>query len=290
MRTTWIAAGVFILTAGSYAGSARAAQPDETRAEERFREGERLYEAKDFRGAALALQDSQRLDPQLGTLINLALCHEALGHVATAIQQFEIAATWAAARKQVEREQYARQHAADLSKHASVVHLSLPDNSRDYAIALDGEPIAPSRWAMPIFVDAGGHSVHVSAPGMQSIELPLVIALGPSDQTLAIPALVPERKPLQVPAPPAPAPEEGGDTRRPLGLVAGGVGVVALSLASYLVARDGKPSAEAIAAGAAGGIVLGGGAWLFFSAGPSAPAPHASVGGQCATIGVATTW
>ena len=140
---------------------------------------------------------------------------------------------------------------------------------------------------MPIFLDAGPHSVHVTAPGMQEQDVPLGVAAA-SNQSLTIARPVPvavETIPIE---PPPPPPEQGGDPRRPLGLVAGGVGIVALSLAGYLVARDGRIGAEAIAAGASGGIVLGGGAFLFFSAGPASP--RATPQAQSATIGVSATW
>jgi hypothetical protein len=272
-----------------HASPAVAASPsDEARAEERFHEGQRLFEAHQLEAAATALLESEQLDPQLGTLINLALCHEAMGHAATAMHEFEVAAAWAAQRKQADREQYARQHAAELAKHAGAVHLQMPEGAGRITVSIDGEPIPPGQWAMPVFLDAGPHSVHVTAPGMQEQDLPLAVAAGASDQLLTIPRPVPvavETIPMD---PPPPAPEEGGDPRRPLGLVAGGVGLVALSLASYLVAHDGRASAEAIAAGASGGIVLGGGAFLYFSAGPATPRPTPAA--QCATIGLSTTW
>jgi len=270
------------------ASPALASPSDEGRAEERFREGERLLEAHQLDAAATALLESEQLDPQLGTLINLALCHEAMGRAATAMHEFEVAAAWAAQRKQPDREQYARQHAAELAKHAGAVHLQMPEGAGRVTVSIDGEPIPPGQWAMPIFLDAGPHSVRVTAPGMQEQDLPFVVAAGAPVQALPIPRPVPSAVETIPMEPLPPAAEEGGDARRPLGLVAGGVGVLALSLASYLVARDGRVGAEAIAAGASGGLVLGGGAFLYFSAGPATPrqAPAA----QCATIGVSTSF
>ncbi len=289
-----LAAATLALLGTGSPRSALAAQTDDARAEQRFHDGERLLEARDFEGAADALLESQRLDPQLGTLINLALCHEALGRTASALHEFEVAATWAAERRQADREAYAREHAEALARRASVVHLALPPDSRGYMLTIDGEPVPPGQWAMPLFVDAGMHAVRVTANGMVPAELPMAIAAGPSDQTLVVPALQPA--PVA-----APVTQErvvvrerpGSDVRRPVGLLAGGLGLVALSLSGVVLAQSGKPTPEVVAAAAAGGLMLGGGVWIFFSATP-APSPRTGSAGAGAsasvTVGVSTAW
>jgi len=265
------------------ASPSQASPQDEARAEKLFDEGQHLFEAHRLEAAAAALTESEQLDPQLGTLINLALCDEGVGRPATAMRQFEIAAAWAAQRHQPDRETFARQHAADLAKRTSAVQLQIPEGSGSYAVSIDGEAVATGRLAMPLFLDPGLHAVHVSAPGMLDADLGVHVEPGPSMQTLALPSLM--LAPIETKAPPVAAPvqEEKSSVQRPLGLVASGVGIVALSLAGYLVARDGRVSPEAVAAGAAGGIALGGGAFLWFSGGPVAAKP---AGGQCATVGV----
>src|SRR5450755_2905264 len=106
--------------------TARADGAGALRAEGRFRDGERLFEAHDYSAACDALLESERLDPQLGTLRNLALCHEAVGRAAMALREYDDAAAWAVQRGQPDRERFAHDHALLLAARVGAVHLELP--------------------------------------------------------------------------------------------------------------------------------------------------------------------
>jgi hypothetical protein len=49
-----------------------------------FKEARVLMKHDDYATARLKLEESQRLDPSPGTLLNLAICNEHLGQIATA--------------------------------------------------------------------------------------------------------------------------------------------------------------------------------------------------------------
>src|SRR5262245_57161497 len=70
------------------------ADPDvEARAAALFEEGRALFKEERFAEACPKLEESQRLSPSGGTLLNVAACHERLGKVATAWVEFQQALT-----------------------------------------------------------------------------------------------------------------------------------------------------------------------------------------------------
>jgi tetratricopeptide (TPR) repeat protein len=65
---------------------------DPAASETLFKEGRRLMKSRDFASACPKLEESLRLDPAAGTLINLAECEEQLGRTASAWQHWRAAA------------------------------------------------------------------------------------------------------------------------------------------------------------------------------------------------------
>jgi hypothetical protein len=230
------------------AGSAHAQPVDDTRvrADTLFREGQSLVTAGQIAAGCAKLEESQRMDPKLGRLLNVAYCHEQLGRTATAWSEYNQAAALALQTKQAERESFARERASTLSQKLSFVQLELaaaPDLSE---VKVDGTPLARNQWALPFPIDPGTHTLSLAAPGRQPREQSVVVG-APGTLRVAVEALTPEPSapavaPATSAAAPAPTPEPGpappdtpppagaGGGGRTLAWVVGGAGVAALGL------------------------------------------------------------
>jgi hypothetical protein len=79
-RTSW-ASALLGFAAFAWCGIAAAQTESASTAETLFREGREAVKRGDYAVACPKFEESQRLDPANGTLLNLALCEEGWGHV-----------------------------------------------------------------------------------------------------------------------------------------------------------------------------------------------------------------
>ncbi len=234
-------------------GSSVAAPPDWTKetakhAEQVFHDAETLFDQKRYPEACAGFAESQRLDPKLGTLLNLAFCHETMNKLATAWSEYNEAAVWASQRGQKEREEFARKRSTELARRLSRVLIELAPGTEPASIDVDGEPLPREKWLTPVFLDPGAHAIVARAPGKKTQTIAINAAEGVAAQTIRIAPFESEETPAVAtppPArespPPAPAPDadEGSSWsgRRKLAVVLAGVGVVGLGLGTYFGLR-----------------------------------------------------
>ncbi len=162
---------------------------NDMRAEILFRSGEKKFDSGRHAEACADFAESLRLGPKLGTLLNLALCHETIGKTATAWSEYHHGAAWAAQNGQRDRHDFALGHAVALETKLPRVLLQLPSDSAIAAVDIDGEPLADSRWYLPVFLDPGEHSVTLSAPGKERSTVKFRVIASPAEQLVAVPAL-----------------------------------------------------------------------------------------------------
>lgn len=208
---------------------ARAQMSNEMRSDYLFRKGEKEFDSGKYAEACADFAESLRLGPKLGTLLNLALCHETIGKTATAWNEFHYAAVWAAQNNQKERREFAAQHAATLESKLPRVMLQMPAGAAIATVEVDGEPIPDSRWYLPLFLDPGEHAVAVTAPGKERTTIKFRVTTAANEQLVTIPVLAdetPKPTPL-VPAPPFTDPDRN---RRTIGYVSLGVSAAGLAL------------------------------------------------------------
>jgi hypothetical protein len=202
---------------------------NEMRAEYLFRSGEKKFDSGKYAEACADFKESLRLGPKLGTLLNLALCHETIGKPATAWGEFHHGAAWAAQNGQKDRHDFAMQHAVALEMKLPRVLLQLPADRALESVDVDGEPLPDSRWYLPVFLDPGEHSVTISAPGKQRSTVKFRVTDSPTEQLVNVPGLTDDvAHPAPLPPPPPGTPGDPDRARRITGLalaIAGGAGV-----------------------------------------------------------------
>lgn len=163
-------------------------------AEAMFREGRALLEAGKVNVACEKLAGSYRLDARIGTLANLAACHEMEGKLATAWADFiEVARSARASEAPGARELEvtARRRAAELEQRLFRLTLDVSEPASDLVLALDGRELPFAARQTPLPVDPGPHTLSASRPGFQRVDVRVDVPKEPGTRRVTIPALVP---------------------------------------------------------------------------------------------------
>jgi hypothetical protein len=197
--------------------------------------------AGNYGEACPKLEESQRLDPGGGTLLNLALCHEKQGKLASAWAEFNEALAVARRDGRADRITAAQQHIAALEPKLSQLTVNVTSPIDGEALMLDGEALGRAAWGTPLSLDAGAHELAATAPGRQPWRENVALGLG-EKKTLAVPVLEPAPTATTEPpadekkASPAPNEETAPQTHgknRTLAYVIGGAGIAALGVGTY---------------------------------------------------------
>jgi hypothetical protein len=307
-----LAAALALLESGD--AFAQASPTDKVAAETLFNEARALAAQKRFDEACPKFAASQRLEPAVGTLLNLSECYQRKGQLASAWVQYREAAGLAASRSDERRAQLARDKAAALESKLGRLKIHA---AQTVAVERDGARVDPALFDTDVPVDAGAHVIEAKAPGKKPWRTTITSKDG-EVMRVDVPAL--EDAPLEAAPPPPPSPKgvtappppppsrDAGGGQRIAGLVVAGVGIVGLGLGTFF-ALDAKskwssvtdkcpdkvcPDAatrDSVAATkdsastsatlgtvgfVAGGALLVGGAVLFFTA-PKGPAAERAV-------------
>lgn len=208
---------------------------DTTIAQTLFEEGRRMMEAKRYPEACPKFEESQRRRPGTGTLLNLALCNEALGKRATAWGNFKEVLFASKKEGNEAREAFAQEHIAALEPRLSKLQIDA-ESTPGLVIRRDGQEIPGAALGTPIPVDPGAHELEATAPGYTVWSTSIRIGDNAELKKIAIPKLTPAPVAKTESAPTlvaktesAPAPQ-GSGTQRVAGFVVGGVGVAAIGL------------------------------------------------------------
>ena len=199
-----------LLLAG--AALAQPSEADKITATALFKEGRALMEARRFPEACAKLEESQRLDPGGGTLLNLAICHEQEGKTATAWSEMTEALGVARRDGRAERVKLAEEHIAALEARLSRLRIVVPPASlvAELEVKRDGVVVRPGAWGTGIPVDPGEHRVTAKAPGKRPFERVLTMSSCGRPMTITIPLLADDPTARSVSATPSAAASPGG--------------------------------------------------------------------------------
>jgi hypothetical protein len=209
---------------------ALAQSPDaHARAEQQFRQARKAMDAKEFRQALSLLHASQDLEARPSTLLNIAVCEEELGMLATAMRHFEdvmIQLKEGDARLPV-----AKEHIVKLGPRLPHVRIEMPPGAPEgTVILLDGAPVAAAALGSEIPVDPGKHEVIFDAPGSPERRYEVVA----EEAKRVVVAVEPWPDTGAPPPPPLAEMPQPRNNRRLAGYVVGGVGLAGLGAGAVI--------------------------------------------------------
>jgi hypothetical protein len=147
-------------------------------------------EAGDLDRGCPKLEESQRLFPGGGTLLNVALCHEKQGKIASAWSEFVEARALARRDHRQDREAFADERITALEPTLPRITIELASGAdiEGLSIQRNGKVIPKAAWSIVQPVDPGTHRFVVSALGRKTAEVVVAIERGGS-KTVKIPKL-----------------------------------------------------------------------------------------------------
>jgi hypothetical protein len=170
------------------------AQPAGAQAEVLFRQGRDLMDAGKITEACVAFEASQKLEPAVTTLMNLAGCREKLGQIATAwglfldaVRQTRSASD--AASKKLHNVAQAR--AQKLEPRISKLAINVPLQSQfdGLEITRGTDRVEAGLWNRALPIDGGTYTVTARAPGSNPWSTQITVAAENDTKTVEIPDL-----------------------------------------------------------------------------------------------------
>ena len=223
-----------LLTAPAFA---QASSSNQAAAEALFDEGRRLAAAGKHAEACPKLEASQKLDPALGTLLNLADCNEKIGKTASAWAEYREAISLARQAGSAEREAFAADRAKALEAHLSTLTIRAAggDGAQALDVKRDGVAVDSATLGTPIPVDPGTHEITASGAGLKPWSTKVDVGGDAAKVEVEIPKLeaddsggaatTPGNEPAQQ--------ASGSSSQKPIAIAVGAVGIVGIGVGAF---------------------------------------------------------
>jgi len=213
---------IFVLATLPSIARADPSAADKALAQSLFKDGRTLLNAGKTAEACAKFQESDKLDPEIGTHLNLALCHETLGKTASAWVEFGEVADQADRIHDDERSKFAHQHVQDLEKKIARVRLHVDHPAPGMSVKIDAQTIAQGGWSAAVPLDPGAHDVRAEAPGKQAFSQRIDV---PQTTDVTIPELAAPSAPLAVE-------KKSSSSLRTVGFITAGAGIAGIAVGS----------------------------------------------------------
>ena len=179
--------GLVLAPVATLAAGRAAADPKIDKADQLFAEGKALLDSNLLQ-ACDKFKESLDYNPEaIGTLLNVALCDEKLGRIASAVARFSEARDRAKEHGFVEHVRAAEQHIAALESGVPHLAIKLTEIAPETKIILDDRIVALGDLG-DVPVDPGERDLVVSAPGRLPYRTRLVVARA-EHRDVVVPAL-----------------------------------------------------------------------------------------------------
>lgn len=218
-------------------GVARAQLSDVDRAaaQSLFDEGMKLMGAGRYSDACHKLEESQRIDPGMGTQYNLADCYEKTGKTASAWINFSEVADAALKEGNAEREHVARARAAALQRQLSYVTVLVPHPKEGLVVKRDGMELRVATFGVASPMDPGAHVIEASAPGSEPSQTRVDVGKDGARVEVVVPELKAVAAPEEKREFNAGSEHHTGSQQKTWALVSGGLGVVGVGIGTGLL-------------------------------------------------------
>ncbi|MCC6559034.1 MAG: tetratricopeptide repeat protein [Polyangiaceae bacterium] len=245
-----LTAAAIAAPAGAQPKPGGAPRTDPIAAEALWKEGRALRAAGKLREACPKFEESYRLDPALGALLNLASCHELLGRTATAWSEYREAEDLAVRAGDEKRRKFAAQRAAAIEEKVPRLVITAIDPPPGLVVLRDGVELGAATLGAAIPIDPGEHVITARAPGFEAWTVKYEASTG-ARGTIEVPRLapLPAPPPAAASAPAASAPPDRAaapGARLPvLAIVAGGVGLAGIGVGAVFGVLTGNQASAA---------------------------------------------
>ena len=194
--------------------AATAAEGDKALGLALFEAGRKLLADGKVDEACGKLEQSYAVEPTLGTLLNLGVCHDKQGRTATAWAELTKAGDLAAAAGATARVEFAREQATAIQARLSRLVVKAPPNApAGLVVRVDGRELGAAVLGTPMPLDPGDHALEIAAPGKRTFSTRVKLERGPSTRAVDVPALEDDTRA----ATPAPAPTSSPAKAEPAG-------------------------------------------------------------------------
>ena len=189
----------------------KGAARDPAAAEALFRAGRQLLQEGKLEEAFAKFEESYRLDPTAGALLNMGECRFREGKSASAWALYQQAATLADVQGKPDLYELASHRQQELEPHLSYLTFHVSKAVPGLEVKRDGVLVGAAQFDVTLPVDPGRHFISAQAAGYESIQFAVVVQEKHDRQIINVPALkelrisqvasvAPQPKPMSMPA------------------------------------------------------------------------------------------